>query len=93
MRRPTICAQDGCTTTTLATRCTQHQLTYPHSERQRMAAAVAAHRREHGNWCPGYKRPAHHTEDLTADHTTRRVNGGNGGPLTVLCRSCNSARG
>ena len=33
------------------------------------------------------------TTDLTADHLIPVIDGGAGGPLRVLCRSCNSARG
>jgi 5-methylcytosine-specific restriction endonuclease McrA len=33
------------------------------------------------------------TTDLTADHLIPVIDGGAAGPLRVLCRSCNSARG
>lgn len=63
------------------------------AERQRRARAVRAHRREHGDWCPGYQVPAHPATDLTADHVTPIARGGRpDGPLTVLCRSCNSRK-
>lgn len=43
--------------------------------------------------CPGWDRPAHPSDDLTADHVLPRARGGEqGGPLRVLCRPCNSAR-
>lgn len=61
-------------------------------ERQRRQAIVNAWRNTHGDWCPGWQRPAHHATDLTAAHVTAVANGGhdiNG----VLCRSCNSRQG
>lgn len=66
------------------------------SQYQRAAAQVlAAHRAEHGDWCPGWRRAGHWTEDLTADHIIPVSQGGGPGAanLRVLCRSCNSARG
>jgi hypothetical protein len=33
------------------------------------------------------------TSDLTADHVVPVIDGGAGGPLRTLCRSCNSRRG
>jgi 5-methylcytosine-specific restriction endonuclease McrA len=33
------------------------------------------------------------TTDLTVDHLIPVIDGGAGGPLRVLCRSCNSRRG
>lgn len=65
---------------------------YPYAEKQRMAAAVYAHRRVHGDWCPGFRVPAHASADLTADHVVNRNRGGIGGPLRVLCRACNARR-
>jgi 5-methylcytosine-specific restriction endonuclease McrA len=62
-------------------------------ERQRRAEAVEAWRRRHGDWCPGWQRPPHATADLTADHVLPRSQGGEGGPLRVLCRACNARRG
>jgi len=32
---------------------------YTAAERQRRAAAVTAWRAQHGDWCPGWQRPAH----------------------------------
>ncbi|RJQ68090.1 HNH endonuclease [Pseudonocardiaceae bacterium YIM PH 21723] len=56
---------------------------------------IAEHRQAHGAWCPGWARPPHQDEDLTADHivplskdgTHQRSN------LQVLCRTCNAAKG
>ncbi|MBM0279678.1 HNH endonuclease [Micromonospora tarensis] len=65
-----------------------------YAEDKRRAAAVAAHRREQGDWCPGWKRDPHKATDLTADHIDAVAAGGSeGGELQVLCRSCNSAKG
>lgn len=63
---------------------------------QRIAKAVLArHRRLHGDMCPGWQRPAHPATDLTVDHWIPKAKGGTDDPenLTVLCRSCNSAKG
>ena len=63
-------------------------------DRKRRKAAVDAHRERFGNWCPGFGRPPHHAAtDLTADHIHEMQDGGApDGPLTVLCRSCNSRK-
>lgn len=49
---------------------------------------------ERNGWnCPGWKRAAHPAQDLTADHLDPPgLGGAEGGPLAVLCRSCNSAK-
>lgn len=63
---------------------------------QRIASeAVARHRRLHGNICPGWHRPAHPADDLTADHIVPRAHGGTNSRdnVQVLCRACNSAKG
>lgn len=70
--------------------------TYTAAERERRAQAVAQWRAEHGDWCPGSEwcGPEHESIDLTADHIDAVGAGGpEGGPLRVLCRSANSARG
>ena len=41
----------------------------------------------------GYKRDAHWTRDLSADHIYPVSQHGEGGPLRVLCESCNKRRG
>ena len=46
----------------------------------------------HGWWCPGWKRPAHASRDLTVDHILAVALGGalfDRRNLRVLCRSCN----
>lgn len=63
-------------------------------ETERRARVVAAYRREHGNVCPGWNREPHESGDLTADHPHAVGAGGSERqPLTVLCRSCNGAKG
>lgn len=65
----------------------------PHAERMRRARVVAQHRAEHGDLCPGWKRPPHPSADLTADHVIPVAAGGNEqGQLAVLCRPCNSSK-
>jgi 5-methylcytosine-specific restriction protein A len=67
---------------------------YTAEERNRRAAAVAAWRAEHGDWCPGWRRDPHPSPDLTADHPHAVAAGGDEDqPLTILCRSCNGSKG
>lgn len=67
---------------------------YTRRERTRRADTVRAWVAQNGMVCPGYERPPHSADDLTADHIVPPGAGGSeGGPLRVLCRSCNSARG
>lgn len=70
---------------------------YTPREQARRAAAVAEHVARNGEWCPGWgSRPTHTAPraTLTADHVTPVAAGGlEEGPLAVLCRSCNSAKG
>lgn len=66
---------------------------YTAAERKRRAEAVATHRSQHGDWCPGYMRDPHPSADLTADHPHAVARGGDEAQaLAVLCRSCNSAK-
>lgn len=62
------------------------------AEKRRRAEAVSAWVATRGWLCPGYRRPAHPSHDLTAAHSTAVVNGGTHSALTVLCRSCNSTQ-
>ena len=52
---------------------------------------------KHGYWCPGYKRPAHASRDLTAEHTVPVADTAryitDTSSWSVLCRSCNSRHG
>ena len=70
------------------------------SRRYRPSKRAAARRRatvlawvaQHGWICPGYHRLPHPSKKLTADHVIPRVVVGEAGPLSVLCRSCNSKK-
>ena len=84
-------------------RCPAHQRTLQQAKRsrrpytaamlRRRAQVVAQWRAEHGDLCPGWRRPAHPSHDLTADHMIAVGAGGDeDGPLAVLCRSCNSSK-
>ena len=54
---------------------------------------VMEHRKQYGDWCPGWGVPAHEAHDLTADHVVPyAVSGDTHGPLGVLCRSCNGRK-
>lgn len=70
---------------------------YDYKERKRREAAVAAHRKDWGEVCFGWRRKPHPTSPdnpLTADHVKSVAAGGlESGELSVLCRSCNSAKG
>lgn len=75
------------------TRAKRQRRPYTAAERDRRAAAVAAHRATYGDWCPGWRRPAHYATDLTADHVVAVAAGGReDGALGVLCRPCNGAK-
>lgn len=66
---------------------------YTWTEQQRRAKAVQAWVAVHGWLCPGWRRAAHESHDLTADHIHAVAAGGaEAGRLQVLCRSCNSAK-
>ncbi len=104
LRRPCLgCGQlvrgvsrcPDCATATAARRPPKPTRTgYGWHELKRRQSVVATWRAEHGDWCPGWQRPAHRAIDLTADHVLAVAAGGRqDGPLTVLCRSCNSAKG
>ena len=72
----------------------RHDLHGDWTERQRRAAAVRSHIEVYGMNCPGYRKPAHPSLSLTADHVVPVAQGGDpSGPLAVLCRSCNSSKG
>jgi 5-methylcytosine-specific restriction protein A len=100
------CLEPSCPRIGRGSRCAEHarQLerakaarrpamrTYAETERRRQA--VAAHVAAFGWWCPGWRRPGHPSMDLTADHLDPPGAGGpEHGPLRVLCRACNGARG
>jgi len=90
-----------CGTPTAATRCVACESTYQRKRNARRAhyrgqwttiarLAVAAHRAEYGDWCPGWQCPPHPATDLTADHVEPRSLARG---VRVLCRSCNARRG
>lgn len=70
--------------------CQRRRKAFRNAEAERCWVAVDAHRREFGDWCPGYGVPPHPSNDLTADHVDPRQPGGR---LVVRCRSCNSRKG
>ena len=103
-----VCAEPRCPATQYEPRCPSHRrerdryyqattptkVTRDRAERARRAAAVTAHREQHGDWCPGWKRAGHPSTDLTADHIDPVANTGRpDGALQVLCRGCNASKG
>lgn len=71
-----------------------HQRGYDQAWRTTAARAVAQHRAQWGDWCPGWKIEPHPSKDLTADHIQPKALGGTDSPdnIAVLCRSCNSRK-
>ena len=63
------------------------------ADEQRSAELVQEHRLTRGNVCPGWGRPPHRSDDLTASHRGSVADGAQGVFDGVLCRSCNSTRG
>lgn len=101
-----LCTVCGALTSRPGSRCTthyrqsnrsRHNALYSTRAWQRLSARVLrAWRGEHGNWCPGYERPAHAASDLTVDHVVPLAAGGAPFDIAntaVLCRSCNSTKG
>ncbi|MEV5953740.1 HNH endonuclease [Streptomyces sp. NPDC051987] len=76
------------------TRGSAHQRGYTQAWRTAAAQAVAQHRTQHGNWCPGWRVPPHEASNLTADHVVPKAAGGTDDPenIQVLCRGCNSRK-
>lgn len=75
-------------------RCPAHQLELKrrrNAEAAAARAAVARHRSTFGDWCPGWNRPGHRSDDLTAEHPDGLAAGAQN--LEVLCRSCNARKG
>ena len=104
--RVKLCTVCGVVTSRAGSRCTEHarqsnrsrhNALYSTRAWQRLSARVLrAWRGEHGDWCPGYQRPAHPAADLTVDHVVPLAAGGapfDIGNTAVLCRSCNSTKG
>ena len=101
-----MCTVCGVVTSRAGSRCTEHarqsnrsrhNALYSTRAWQHLSARVLrAWRGEHGDWCPGYQRVAHHGSDLTVDHVVPLAAGGSPfdiGNTAVLCRSCNSTKG
>jgi 5-methylcytosine-specific restriction protein A len=101
-----LCTVCGVVTSRAGNRCTEHARQSNRSRHnalygtrawQRLSGRVLrAWRGEHGNWCPGYQRPAHSAVDLTVDHVVPLAAGGAPFDIAntaVLCRSCNSTKG
>jgi len=101
-----LCTVCGVVTSRGGSRCTdharqsnrsRHNALYSTRAWQRLSARVLrAWRGLHGNWCPGYQRPAHPAADLTVDHVVPLAVGGAAFEIAntaVLCRSCNSTKG
>jgi 5-methylcytosine-specific restriction endonuclease McrA len=101
-----MCSVCGVLTSRPGSRCTtharqsnrsRHNAFYSTRTWQRLSARVLrAWRGEHGEWCPGYQRPAHQATDLTVDHVVPLAAGGAPFDIAntaVLCRSCNSTKG
>ena len=65
---------------------------YDAGYRQERARVLAAEPWCHSTPCP-YPDAGTPANPLTADHVVPLARGGYGSPLTVLCRSCNSAKG
>ncbi len=103
MKLCTVCgvltgrAGSRCTEHTRQSNRSRHNALYSTRAWQRLSARVLrAWRGEHGNWCPGYRRPAHPAADLTVDHVEPLAAGGAPFDIAntaVLCRSCNSTKG
>ncbi|WP_083849719.1 HNH endonuclease [Rhodococcus sp. JVH1] len=105
--RNRVCSTPGCPNIQPEPQCATHRaerdrhqrrttptkVTRTYAEQRRRKAAVDAHRATHGDWCPGYRRPAHPATDLTADHVDEiDLGGAPDGELQILCRSCNSTK-
>ena len=62
------------------------------SELLRRKAVVLDHVARYSYVCPGWGVAPHRPHDLTADHVIPRYEGGECGPLRVLCRGCDNRR-
>jgi 5-methylcytosine-specific restriction protein A len=104
--RVKLCTVCGVVTSRAGSRCAAHarrsspsrnSALYRTRAWQRLSTRVLrAWRGEQGDWCPGYRRPAHRAADLTVDHVVPLAAGGapyDIGNTAVLCRSCNSTKG
>lgn len=91
-RRRVIGKCDVCTPAS-APRPAAKRVGYGRREADRRKDTVRAWVARNGWVCPGWQREQHPAEDLTADHLDPlNLGGPQGGPLGILCRSCNSAK-
>jgi 5-methylcytosine-specific restriction protein A len=94
-----LCTVCGVVTSRAGSRCTdharqsnrsRHNALYSTRAWQRLTARVLrTWRGERGDWCPGYRRPAHRAVELTVDHVVPLAAGGaqfDIGNTSVLCR-------
>jgi len=67
---------------------------YGYSWQQTSKQVLAEHQRNCPDLCPGWRRPAHYSDDLTVDHIIPKAKGGTDARenLQVLCRPCNAAK-
>lgn len=67
---------------------------YGYGWRKLAAQVLAEHQRQWPGMCPGWRRAAHPSQDLTVDHIVPKARGGRDtrDNAQVLCRSCNSAK-
>ena len=99
-RAPKRCGREGCEERVVGvTYCPDHARRPPSPssiaardpvERARRKAVVDAWVAANGWVCPGWHRNRHPSDDLTAAHAHAVSRGGSAGPISVLCRSCNS---
>jgi hypothetical protein len=71
-----------------------HNPAYDRREwRRHRTSTLRAHRSEHGDLCPGYRRPPHTARRLTVDHVDPLALGAELlGETQVLCDSCNTRK-
>ena len=104
-RAPKSCGHPGCPEyVTGSTYCEPHQREHRNKARRSPTSRAADKRAERtrrvltvrawvavNGWvCPGWRRAPHESHDLTAAHMVAVAHGGTHGPLSVLCRGCNS---
>jgi hypothetical protein len=84
----------GCTARIARAKAARRPAMRTYAETERRRRAVATHRAEVGDWCPGLEdHPAHPCADLVADRVIEVAIGGlETGPLRVLCRQENGRR-
>ena len=100
-----LCTVCGVVTSRAGSRCTEHARQSNRSRhnalystrawRRLSGRVLRAWRGEHGDWCPGYQRPAHPLGGLTVDHVIPLAAGEAPFDIdncAVLCRSCNSTK-